>query len=111
MGSEMCIRDRYYDPTILNPEGGRLDGRSSTPVVDSINEFLKSLPFNGVFVKAHLTDAMQNVEGVFVPQIRSISATRNDSDSFTEIDIQYEPFSGYLKFLETTDLVINYIPQ
>jgi len=103
--------DIYYDPTILNTTGGRLDGASSTPVNDAIDEFLKSLPFNGVFVKAYLTDALQQVEGVYVPQIRSISATINDSDSFTEIDISYQPFSGYLKFLEDADLVINYIAQ
>ena len=103
--------DIYYDPTILNATGGRLDGANSTPVNDAINDFLKSLPFNGVFVKAHLTDAMQRVEGVYVPQIRSISATKNDSESFTEIDISYQPFSGYLKFVEDADLLINYIPQ
>ena len=103
--------DVYYDPTILSPVGGRLDGSQSSPVQDAIFDFLKSLPFNGLFVKAHLVDALQKVEGVFVPVVRLIDATKNDSDSFVSIDVSYQPFSGYLDFISEDDLIINYIPQ
>lgn len=103
------VIDCYYDPIILGPTGARLDGSSNTPVKDAINNFLLTLPYNGVFVKAHLVDAIQAVDGVFVPEVRSCLAARFDNASFTGVDIQYAPYSGFLRIYNDADLVINYI--
>lgn len=101
--------DLYYDPLILGPTGARLDGSSATPVKDAINSFLLKLPFDGTFVKAHLVDAIQSVDGVFVPEVRSCLAARFDNSSFSSVDIQYAPYSGFLRIYNDVDLTINYI--
>lgn len=102
--------DVYYDPTILSATGERLDGSSDTPVQDAAKAYLRNLPFDGEFVKARLVDAMQAVEGVNVPEIRLCMARRNDDPSFGNVDVFYQPFSGFLKFYDAgTDLVLNFI--
>jgi hypothetical protein len=103
--------DVYYDATILSPTGARLDGTSSTPVQDAAKAFLRALPFDGKYVKAHHTDALQAVGGVTVPEFRLCQARRDDDPSFANVDVFYEPYSGFLKFYdEETDLVLNFIP-
>lgn len=102
--------DVYYDPTILSASGERLDGAATTPVQDAAKAYLRNLPFDGEFVKARLVDAMQAVEGVNVPEIRLCMARRNDDPSFGNVDVFYQPFSGFLKFYDpVTDLVLNFI--
>jgi len=102
--------DVYYDPLILLGNGGRADGTVSAPVKDAIDEFLKSLPFDGVFVKSYLVDALQGVEGVTVPVIRVCDAAKSDANVLSQIDVNYQPYAGYLKIHDPVDLVINYIP-
>lgn len=101
--------DVYYDATLLSSAGARLDGTAVTPVQDAAKSFLKSLPFDGEFVKAHLVDALQKVEGVVVPEIRLCQARRNDDPSFANVDVFYQPFSGFLKFYDPADLTLNFI--
>lgn len=101
--------DVYYDPLVIGPDGARLDGTSTTPVKDAIQVFLRALPFDGEFVKAHLIDAIQAVDGVFVPEPRSCQATRFDSASFSSVDIAYQPYSGFLRIYDEADLTLNYI--
>lgn len=102
--------DVYYDPTILSASGERLDGTALSPVQDAAKAYLRSLPFDGEFVKARLVDAMQAVEGVNVPEIRLCHARRDDDPSFGDVDVFYQPFSGFLKFYdENTDLILNFI--
>lgn len=102
--------DVYYDATILSENGARLDGTSSTPVQDSVYYFLRSAPFNGEFVKAHLVDAMQAVGGVKVPDLKVCQARRDDDPSFSSVNVFYQPFAGYLKIYdEGDDLVLNFI--
>lgn len=100
--------DCYYNASILNANGGRLDGSSTMPLVDAVNASLKSLKFDGRFVKASLTDAMQQVEGVIVPEIRVCQARRDDDPTFANVDVFYTCYSGFIK-IEPVDLVINYI--
>lgn len=102
--------DVYYDATVLGSDGARLDGAETTPVQDAIDAFLRSTPFNGVFVKSYLTDAMQAVEGVVVPEIRLCQARRDDDPTFGAVDVFYAPFSGFMKIYDPSDLVLNFIP-
>lgn len=102
--------DVYYDATILGEDGARLDGTGSTPVQDAVYAFLRSAPFDGEFVKAHLVDAMQAVPGVIVPDLKTCLARRDDDPSFANVAVFYQPFAGYLKIEdEGEDLVLNFI--
>lgn len=102
--------DIFYDSQILASDGTLLDGTSNTPIKDAILAFLQNCPFDGLFVKSKLTDALQLVDGVIVPEIRSAQAARYDVVVWQPIDVFYQPYAGWLKFYnETTDLVINYI--
>lgn len=102
--------DVYYNPAILSSTGARLDGTNSTPVQTAARAFLRTLPFNGQFIKAHLVDAMQTVDGVVVPEIRLCQARRDDDPSFANVDVFYQPFSGFMKIYdEGTELILNFI--
>lgn len=103
--------DVYYDPLLLSSSGARLDGSDNDPVGNAVRSFLRALPFNGQLVKAELVDALQNVEGVFVPEIRVAQAARYDNASFTGIDIVYSPYSGFFRLYDPGDLVLNFIQQ
>lgn len=103
--------DVYYDPGILNSDGQRIDGSDNAPVEKAAKGFLRALPFNGVFVRAHFVDVLQAVDGVYVPNVTLCQATRSDSTTFSEVSVQYQPFSGFLRFYTDSDLTINYISQ
>jgi hypothetical protein len=100
----------FYDPLILNSQGQRIDGTESEPVQKAIDAFLKSLPFNGVFVLAYLTDALQKVDGVVIPHIVSCE-TSYGVLPFTSVDVQYVPDAGYLRFQNPADLELEFVPQ
>lgn len=102
--------DIYYDQVVLSPQGARLDGQANAPVVDAVSSFLAAVPFNGRFVTSALVDALQLVDGVVVPVIRTCQAARFDSSSFTSVDVDYDPFAGFLRIYSPDDLVINYLP-
>ena len=93
----------------MDSNGGRLDGNGSTPVKDAAIAHLKSLAFDGEFVKAYFTDALQKVEGVVVPEIRLCQARRYDDPTFANVDVFYQTFSGFLAFDAPGDLVLNFI--
>ncbi|PCH69385.1 MAG: nucleotidyltransferase [Bacteroidales bacterium] len=99
--------DLYYDPLVLDGEGQRLDGSGNTPVQDAIREFIKILPFNGEFVIAHLVDALQETEGVTIPNVLSCE-TKYGGYDFSQVNAQSVPDAGYLE-LKDEDLTVNWI--
>lgn len=103
--------DIYYDPQVLTSSGARIDGTAAEPVRDAAKAYMRRLPFNGVFVRAHFVDALQLVPGVYVPNVTSCEATRNDSTTYETISVLYQPYSGFLRFFNTSDLVLNFISQ
>ncbi|MBV8255009.1 MAG: hypothetical protein JO154_20580 [Chitinophaga sp.] len=103
--------DVYYNPLVLGSNGSRLDGTDSDPVRTAIREYLMSLPFNGSLVLAYLTDALQKVDGVVIPQIIRAEA-RYGNLPYKSIDLMYQPDAGYVRiWSEKDDLDINFIPQ
>lgn len=100
----------YYDPLILKSDGSRFDGTNETPVQNAIKEYLKALPFNGVFVLAYLIDALQKVEGVEIPHIVTAQA-KYGSLPYSLITVKYLPDAGYLKFESDADLEVEFIAQ
>lgn len=103
--------DVYYDPLVLNSSGQRIDGANNTPVQDAVEAFLRELPFNGIFIKSKLVDKLQDVEGVYVPELRLVQAAKFDSAAFTTVDIQYQPYSGFLRIYNPGDLDITFTSQ
>jgi len=100
----------YYDPLILNSDGQRIDGADNQPVQNAVKDYLKNLPFNGIFVLAFMTDALRKVEGVVIPHIASCQ-TAFGALPFTSVDVKYLPDAGYLRFQVDGDLTIEFIPQ
>lgn len=101
------VLDVYFDPTVLAYTGARLDGTSDTPVEDAIRAFLRTLPFDGLFIPARLVDAVQAVEGVRTLVLRVCEAKRNDDATYSGVAVWYSPYAGYLK-LPSGNLTINY---
>lgn len=103
----------YYDATVLDGTGARLDGTASTPVKDAINNYLANLPFNGLYTNFALLNAIVAVDGVVIPDL--VSAQGNfygSSLPYVNIDPQYNPQSGYLAIVNpSSDLTITYYPH
>jgi len=108
--------DIYYNPEILAGDGSRLDGTGSTPVLDAIKDYLKSLRFNGAFVETNLQDELQTVPGVKMVKIlgawskygtHSYDSTSNKNvGKINEVRITD---AGYMKLDEQTS-TINFFP-
>lgn len=99
----------YYNPLVLNSAGGRLDGTVSEPVQDAVKEYLKNLPFNGVFVLQNLIDVLQLVDGVKIAHLVGAQA-RYGLLPFQSFAVKYLPDAGYLRIPNTGDLTITFIP-
>lgn len=103
----------YYDPTILNNLGARLDGTDDTPVISALKAYLKdknSRDFNGELSLDQLNDVLENVPGITDVFLQSASSSYagysyEDTNSqgnigpFTEFR---QPQSGYFKLDEVT---------
>lgn len=99
----------FYNPLVLNNLGQRLDGTDNTPVQNAVQNYLRNLPFNGVFLLQDLTDALQRVEGVRTVFINFAQA-RFGSLPFQSFSIRYQPDSGYLRFAVPEHLMVTFQP-
>lgn len=96
-----------YNALVMNGSGQRIDGTSQTPVQDAVRNFLKNLPFNGVFSVSKLVDAIQAVDGITDVKIDLVQ-TQYGALPFTSVDIDYTPDSGYLRILDA-DLLTQFL--
>ncbi|GIJ93359.1 hypothetical protein CAPN002_05770 [Capnocytophaga stomatis] len=91
----------YYDPLVLDEYGThRLSGNK--PVQEAIEQYMKELPFNGEMILAHLTDKLQQVEGVKIPNLIQARSTWIEPDSggygtAQPISVSIIPESGYFE--------------
>jgi hypothetical protein len=99
----------FYNPLVLDADGKRIDGTNPTPVQSALKDFLKNLPFNGLFVPQMAVDALQKVDGVVIVK-DDLWLARYGLLDFTGIDVQYVPDSGYLR-IQDVDLTIQFIPH
>jgi hypothetical protein len=99
----------YYDPLVLNGQGARIDGTEPQPVQTALREYLKNLPFNGLFIPQYLVDQLQQVEGVRIVKEDGWQA-RYGALRFESIDVEYLPDSGYLRIADA-DLTIQFLPH
>ncbi|MDO4782626.1 MAG: nucleotidyltransferase [Capnocytophaga felis] len=91
----------YYDPLVLD-ENGVHRNNGNKPVEDAINQYMKELPFNGEMILAHLTDKLQQVEGVKIPNLIQARSTWIEPDSggygtAQPISVSIIPESGYFE--------------
>lgn len=99
--------DVYYNPLVLDSSGARLDGTNDTPVQDAIQHYLQTLPFDGEYTNIGLVDALQEIEGIKIPQLRHAQARWGEYD-WKEITARYNPEAGWLNVF-SEDLTINWI--
>ena len=100
-----------YNPLVLNSTGARLDGTANTPVLDAINDYLiNGIDFNGLFKPLRLEDYVQSVGGIDNVHTELVQA-RYGANPYASIGLKYRPFSGYLRFVNPSDLVILYEPM
>jgi hypothetical protein len=101
--------DVYYNPTILDGNGVDISSGAST-VADGAKAYLKMLPFNGVFAAQNYQDYFQKIEGVVYIKFNSLEVSSDAGANYQAMDVYYIPVSGYLRYLNSNDLTINYIP-
>lgn len=102
------LMDVWYDPLVLKGDGSRIDGTVATPVTDAITAYLQNLLYNGEYSNTALSDALQQVSGVKLVNIKSAMAQYGEFP-FTSIDERYVPDGGYLR-ISAGALTINYRP-
>ncbi len=106
--SLMLDLEIFYNPLVLTSEGARIDGNNDEPVKQAVDSYLANLPFNGEYANTRLVDALQKVEGVVLPVIKSAYA-QYGSHSFLVVDERYIPDAGYLR-IAPGKLTITYRP-
>jgi hypothetical protein len=85
----------YYDPLVLTPTGESIEDVGVFPAEDAINAYISNLPFNGVFNKTQLVDAIQAAEGVVDPVLGALTA-RYGSNPFASVSDNYTSFAGHM---------------
>jgi len=85
----------YYNPSVIAPDGSLLTNPSSFPVVDAVKQYLKLMPFNGVFNVTDLIDDLQQIKGVVNPFFISGQA-KYGGFPFAPITTYYRSNAGYM---------------
>jgi hypothetical protein len=102
--------DIYYDTTILDSDGKRLDGEADTPVQKAIRNYLINLPFNGMYTNQGLIDVLQQVPGVDVAEIKLSASRYGEYMEFTGINAREVAHAGYY-MVSDDNLTLNFIPN
>jgi hypothetical protein len=97
----------YYNPMVMDSAGMVFDG--STPVQDTIKQFIKNLKFDGEFRSVLLVNVLQQIEGVVIPELHKVETSR-DGQSWEQVEAKVNPCSGYYKIYDDADLNITFIP-
>ena len=108
--------DVYYNNQVLSGDGSRRDGTATTPVLDAIKDYLKSLRFNGSFIESKLEGEIEAVDGVTMVKVVGAwskygsydyeSTINPNAGKINEIRIAD---AGYMK-IDEANTVINFIP-
>ena len=86
----------YYDPLVLTASGELINTPGVFPVEDAINEYVKNLPFDGVYSTTALTDKIQNAAGVVDP-VHLNSEKKFGVGAYSPLIDYYQANAGYLK--------------
>jgi len=97
----------YYNPMILDGTGQSF--QATFPVRETINAFIANLPFNGEYRNVALVDALQQTEGVVIPELH-LAETSLDGKIWEAVEAKTTPHSGYYKVYADNHLDITFIP-
>ncbi|MCZ2393063.1 MAG: hypothetical protein LC105_04290 [Chitinophagales bacterium] len=96
----------YYNPMVLTEDGALLTQPDKFPIEDAVAEYLKLMPFNGIFNVTDLIDALQKEPGVINPLF--VSAKAQSGSVWVAIEDYYQSNAGYIVI---NDLNIEYIAR
>lgn len=96
----------HYDPLVLRADGTKISDNSQ-PIKTSIKDHLNALPFDSVFSRMSLVDAIQQTEGVKVAEI-TLCRAKPAGDIYYDVESIYIPDSGYM-VLDDSLTTLNYI--
>jgi hypothetical protein len=85
----------YVDPLVLDATGKLLSDGTTNPIENTINSYIKNLPFNGKFSPTELVDYLQKTTGVINPIFDNASA-KFGLQPYSDIVDYYNPNAGYL---------------
>lgn len=95
-----------YDPLVINSSGQLISDTNIYPIRDAIQNYLKSIDFNGMFVGMKLIDEIQKVEGVEIALI-DLATANFAGISTTANGLYYKPYAGYLTLDVEEDLTVE----
>lgn len=105
--------DVYIDPLLLTATGESILNTGTFPVKKAIENYIINLPFDGVFNRTKLVDAIQSAEGVIDVVLQNSEAT-SGVNPYVNTGQNYIANAGYLEidplFPLTSPSVVNYIP-
>jgi len=84
------------DPLVFDSTGELLNSPGTFPVEDVINQYLSSLPFDGILNFTKLTDEIQKITGVIDPVFDSAQARYGTLPFVAISNNQYRANAGYL---------------
>lgn len=91
--------DFYYDALLVKNDGTTIE--TNINVVElAINNYLKSLDFNGEFDINRMTDYLQRATGYKSLKLNFVGFKAGLATSYNEINRAYTPLSGYMKLQE-----------
>ena len=93
-----------FDPLVLSNDGSLVIDATTFPVIDTINDFISNLPFNGVLNLTRLIDSLQQIDGVVDPVLNSASA-KFGGFGYSPIDKNLIPFAGHAILDETNSTI------
>ncbi|MBS2099198.1 hypothetical protein [Carboxylicivirga linearis] len=99
------VIDIWYDAQVLNADGSAIDG-SGEPAKDTVQSYLKNLPFNGEFTILALEDTLQITKGVVIPNTLS-AESKYANNEWDVIDGKVKPHAGYM-VVKDENLTLNY---
>ena len=102
--------DIYYDPTILDSLGRRLDGTFPNPALAAIQGYTQNIRFNGQFFTSFMGDSLQAVDGVEAYYVRRLEIARDGDPNYVTVEATHSPFSGFVRVDQDSDIQFNYIP-
>lgn len=85
-----CTVDVYYN-ALLDPE------RVKAECEAAITNYIENLPFNGEYTNMALIDALQDIEGVKIAELRASEAQAANEETPTKINARQTPAAGYFK--------------
>ncbi|OJX36639.1 MAG: hypothetical protein BGO87_12630 [Flavobacteriia bacterium 40-80] len=96
----------YIDPMVMNTSGVLLSDPSVKPVEDAINNYIRNLPFNGIFTPTDLTDQIQRALGVENPVLQSCDV-QYGANPYQPVGDYYTPNAGFMKIDPAFPLAIT----